>query len=254
MKEADDTKNSDRVPELSSSEKENGSSTGLTGEVSLTQRIASSVPGDGFPDEMRSALETEEVLSRGPSSQGIEEYAFVWADEIVLEPAEPLESEDEKTSSVPQVNQLKEGNWRRSCTDTSDPNSCRIIQEVFLQRDVGGTMETLGRILKISISPFGNRDAQHSREIPYLTIHLPLGVDLRPGAVIRIDKRPEIPLPYLKCTADGCTVGRVLDNGLLQAMKEGRRIFVGFRPWGGTKPNIIPASLNGFATTFLRLQ
>ena len=115
-------------------------------------------------------------------------------------------------------------------------------------------METLGRILKISISPFGNRDAQHSREIPYLTIHLPLGVDLRPGAVIRIDKRPEIPLPYLKCTGDGCTVGRVLDNGLLQAMMEGRRIFVGFRPWGGSKPNIIPASLNGFATIFLRLQ
>ena len=49
-------------------------------------------------------------------------------------------------------------------------------------------------------------------KVPYLTVPLPLGVDLRPGAVIKVDKEPEIALEYLKCTGNGCIIGRFLDD------------------------------------------
>ena len=61
----------------------------------------------------------------------------------------------------------------------------------------------------------------------HITMKLPLGVDLRPGAVIRVDKGSEVLLKYLRCTKEGCTVSRGIDDVYLRDMKRGQTLNVG---------------------------
>ena len=189
-----------------------------------------------------------------PALRGIEEYVFILADRGVSEEKESYEKAGDVVSNLPEVEASEEGSWRRRCSDSGNLSTCQIVQEVFLQRNVEGTKHNLGRLLKVSVALKNPGDEEVAGGVPYISIHLPLGVDLRPGVVLRIDKGTEIPFQYLECNADGCRVGRLLDNSLLRAMREGSQLFVGFRPWGGGRTNVIPAPLNGFAGAFLSIQ
>ena len=85
-------------------------------------------------------------------------------------------------------------------------------------------------------------------------MNLPLGVDLRPGAVIRVDEGPETNLPYLQCTNAGCAVSRQIDNDFLGSMKRGNELFVGFRSWGLADTTVVSVSLMGFSRAFAALE
>ena len=83
---------------------------------------------------------------------------------------------------------------------------------------------------------------------------LPLGVDFRPGAVIRVDKGSEVLLKYLRCTKEGCTVSRGIDDVYLRDMKRGQTLNVGFRVWGGKRVTVVKATLRGFSRALKSLH
>ncbi len=73
-----------------------------------------------------------------------------------------------------------------------------------------------------------------------------MGVDLRPGTVFRIDNAKEIQLPFLRCTSFGCDASIQLSGKILQNMKAGKEIKVGFKKWGDDNVTVITATLTGF--------
>ena len=143
-------------------------------------------------------------------------------------------------------------NWVRECQDENDPKSCRIIQNLFLEKDVDGQKQRVGRILQIIVL-YASNPGTGQREL-HISMNLPLGVDLRPGAVVRIDEGVEFQLPFLQCVNEGCAVSRLIDEDLLNQLLLGTQLKVGFRAWGSEKVTIIPGSLIGFTSAFGTIQ
>ncbi|WP_158091231.1 invasion associated locus B family protein [Thalassospira mesophila] len=133
--------------------------------------------------------------------------------------------------------------WKKECDD-KNPDRCQIGQQVFLQKDVDGKKETVGRILAVTVQKAVNPKTK--AEVSILTMQLPLGVDLRPGIVIKVDDGSEMKVLYGKCTNAGCDAALVMSDDMVNAMKAGATLFVGFRAWGNEQTQVIKASLTGF--------
>lgn len=143
--------------------------------------------------------------------------------------------------------------WQRVCENGNDAQSCRITQELFVtQTGADGTGQVAGRILGLHVlyaieEPTG-------RWLPYLSVQMPMGVDLRPGAVLKVDQGADIPIQYLRCTEAGCDASIQLQPPLLQALQAGNTLFVGFRAWGSEETTVLGASLIGFSRAYEALQ
>ena len=143
--------------------------------------------------------------------------------------------------------------WEKSCADPKDQESCRITQNLFLsQKDAEGKQQTVGKILGLTVIYATDQDTK--KRTPYLSIQMPLGLDLRPGAVVRVDEGEERPLPFLQCTTAGCDASLRLDPPILDSLKAGQKFLVGFRPWGQTQTTVVEASLTGFTKAFSSLK
>ena len=139
----------------------------------------------------------------------------------------------------------KESPWKLICADGLKPETCRITQTRFVRKkDSQGKQQTGGKILGLAVIYVPNLKSK-IRE-PYLSIQMPLGVDLRRGAVLRVDKGKEIPVQFLRCTNSGCDASLKLDSGILKALKAGNGLLVGFLAWGANKTTVVTASLKGF--------
>ena len=142
--------------------------------------------------------------------------------------------------------------WKLICADGLKPDTCRITQMLFLSKKIQGKQRTVGKILGLAVI-YGLAPKSKKRE-PYLSIQMPLGVDLRRGAVLRVDKGKEIPVQYLRCTNSGCDASLKLDSEILKALKAGNGLSVGFLAWGGNKTTAVNASLKGFTKAFKTLR
>ena len=138
--------------------------------------------------------------------------------------------------------------WKLICADGLKPETCRITQTLFLSKKIQGKQRAVGRILGLTVI-YVPAPKSKIRE-PYLSIQMPLGVDLRRGAVLRVDKGKEIPVRYLRCTKSGCDASLKLDSRFIKALKAGNGLLVGFLPWGGNKTTAVKASLKGFSKAF----
>ena len=216
-----------------------------SGADTASQADAFSADANSVPPELSLDPQSSEGSSGAPADTGIGEYAFVWSD--VVTPVEDATTNvlEDPGATPAKADSIEETDWNRECADEKNPETCQIIQEIYLHKDVDGKKRNLGRILKLSVSRAANSSA--AADTFTISIYLPLGVDLRPGAVIKVDGGADILLRYLKCTPEGCRIDVPIDESLLSAMETGRKLFVGFRPWGGTETNILPASLKGFA-------
>jgi invasion protein IalB len=151
------------------------------------------------------------------------------------------------------VNADNEGVWKRTCVDDAKIETCRITQQLFLsQKDDEGKARVTGRVLGLSV--FYVEEGETAKRKPYLSIQMPLGVDLRPGVVLKVDEGKELPLRYLQCTNSGCDTGVEIDSNFLISLKVGQNIIVGFRPWGSDQTVVLKASLSGFAKAFNALK
>ncbi len=141
--------------------------------------------------------------------------------------------------------------WKKEC-DKKNPDRCQIGQQVFLQKDVDGKKQTVGRILAVTVQKATNPKTKEKFSV--LNMQLPLGVDLRPGIVIKVDDGKEMKVIYSKCTNAGCDAALVMDDNLVSAMKAGAILFVGFRAWGNEQTQVIKASLSGFTAALNSLS
>ena len=146
----------------------------------------------------------------------------------------------------------KKSSWKLICADGLKPETCLITQTRFLSKKIQGKQRTGGKILGLAVI-YAPAPKSKKRE-PYMSIQMPLGVDLRRGAVLRVDKGKEIPVQYLRCTKSGCDASLKLDSEILKALKAGNGLLVGFLPWGGNKTTAVNASLKGFAKAFETLR
>jgi len=143
--------------------------------------------------------------------------------------------------------------WSRNCVDVEDPATCTISQTLFIDRTLDGETERLGVLLRATVSYVAPPGADTNRVL-YLTMGVPLGVDLRGGVVFKVDEGEEINLRFLQCTKRGCDVSVVMDDELVQSLRLGTELFVGFRGWGREDVTVVSASLMGFTSALRWLQ
>lgn len=143
--------------------------------------------------------------------------------------------------------------WKKVCADEKKAETCRITQELFVnQKGKDGERQVVGRILGLTV--LYATDTKTNKRYPFLSVQLPLGVDLRPGAVLKVDKGEDIPVRYLRCRETGCDVSVQLDSALLKAFQAGNVLHVVFRPWGTAQARGVRASLQGFSKAFKGLR
>ncbi len=142
--------------------------------------------------------------------------------------------------------------WKKACTDEKKPETCRISQVRYITKEVDGKQKVVGKALSLTV--IYATDAKSGKRTPFMSIQMPLGVDLRAGAVFRVDKGKEIHVPYLRCTNDGCDASYRLDSGFIKLLKAGKIFYVGVRPWGDSKSSVFEASLKGFTKAFKALK
>ena len=142
--------------------------------------------------------------------------------------------------------------WLVQCVVEDDPSTCTMNQQQHLQVEVDGEQKVVGRLLKATVlyaeDPItGTRD-------PHISIDLPLGVTLAPGAALKVDDGQQLNWPYLQCTNAGCAISNKLDDELLSALKRGKILLVAYRAWGAEKNTIIRVPLKGFTKAFNSIQ
>ncbi|MFT6558756.1 invasion associated locus B family protein [Sneathiella sp.] len=143
--------------------------------------------------------------------------------------------------------------WKTVCADAQKAETCRISQQIFLTKQLkSGEKKVAGRVLGLDV--MYATDTKKQTRGPYLSISMPLGVDLRPGAVLKIDDGQDISVKYLRCTTAGCDASLPLTPAVLQSMKQGNSLFVGFRAWGNDKVTVLKASLQGFTKSFNNIK
>ena len=142
-----------------------------------------------------------------------------------------------------------EASWAVVCADADNAETCWMEQIRYVDRTVEGQQKRLGKLLSITVRYVGEEARR-----PLLEMKLPLGVDLRPGMVLRVDNHEEVKVPFLRCTNAGCQVLVELTAELVAQLKSGLKLQVGARPFGSSKLMVIEASLNGFTRAFDSLK
>lgn len=142
--------------------------------------------------------------------------------------------------------------WEKVCEESNDEKKCRIVQTQFLSKLVDGKQQAVGRVLGLTILYVKD---ETGNDVPYMSISLPLGVDLRRGAVLKVDKNgKDIPLQFLQCNGSGCDSSIKLDEDLIKSFKQGKNITFGFVPWGSNNVTLVNASLVGFTKAFKSIR
>ncbi len=118
---------------------------------------------------------------------------------------------------------------------TKEVNLCVTLQERVNNTD-GGLVFS------------GSVRQQEGTDGDFLTVIVPLGLDLRGGVVAKIDNGKPIKLDYMSCLQIGCTAEVKLPAGTLDQMKSGKEIAI--EAVGANKrPVKFSLPLGGFATT-----
>ena len=141
--------------------------------------------------------------------------------------------------------------WKVICDDDSNPQSCRMTQNHYVQQQTKEGKSVAGKILSATIIYLADKTTGERR--PHLSLQLPLGVDLRPGLIYRIDAGEQKNKPFLRCTKSGCDAAFQLDDELLEAMLGGSEMLIGFRGWGAQRVTVVKLTLIGFTKAFSAL-
>ncbi|MBI3506664.1 MAG: invasion associated locus B family protein [Proteobacteria bacterium] len=89
---------------------------------------------------------------------------------------------------------------------------------------------------------------------PFIVFELPLGVHLPAGAAFRVDEGPQLPMTYDACLPEGCRANMFLDQNVIQALRTGQLIRVGFLASANSETVVLDVSLKGFARGFAALR
>lgn len=150
-------------------------------------------------------------------------------------------------SGNPAVERSQHQDWESVCVtvangeDTSE-RLCQIRQALDLETEQG-----TGRVLEVVLRVY---DAQRH----VMEIVLPVGLDLRAGIVLQVDDGQEVNAPFLTCLQQGCLVAMLVEAEMLAAMRRGRVMRVGFRPFNAEQVLVLEVSLRGFTAASRMLR
>lgn len=124
--------------------------------------------------------------------------------------------------------------WQVVCEDTPTGESCFITQAAV---DEDGEP-----VMQISI---GVIDGER-----VMVIHLPLGLDLRPGILFQVGDGLQREFPFQTCLPNGCRVIARVDQEMLAALRGGTSFRVGVKTVESDRAAAIEGSLMGFTAGF----
>lgn len=142
--------------------------------------------------------------------------------------------------------------WPVTCSDPENPQTCRMTQTHFATKVIDGKTKNIGKVLALTVLYAVNEKTK--KRTPYMSIQMPLGVNLPAGAALQVDKNRELKLTFLQCTNSGCDASIQLDSKLLRSILAGIETKVAFTAWGATQSSIVKASLSGFTKSFRKLK
>lgn len=120
---------------------------------------------------------------------------------------------------VPETRTRVFNDWVSVCNKLDVEETCFIQQLVNVENE------------QKQVSPLLKATVTKVQENLILQLQLPLGMDLRPGVVMRVDEKEEKNRPYTACFRDGCFVLINIDTELLADFKAGQKARIGFRPF-----------------------
>jgi len=129
--------------------------------------------------------------------------------------------------------------WKTQCraADRQSPLQCTMAQSLFVT-------QSGQQIAKISIETRTGEGATNR-----FVLQLPLGLSLKAGVTLVIDKKPSLTFDIQTCEATGCFVSGPLSDSLLDGMKKGKELKIILRNLKRDKIEL-PISLDGFSATF----
>ena len=132
--------------------------------------------------------------------------------------------------------------WAVNCAADpagSDGLACRMVQNLFVT-------ETKQRLLSVVIQTPAGTDK------PVMTLVLPYGLDFSAGVTASIDKSDPVNLAVKTSDQLGAYANAVLEDDLLDALKNGTEMKVSFRSIRNQAYNV-GVSLAGFTAAFRKL-
>jgi len=132
-----------------------------------------------------------------------------------------------------------EVNWQSQCVapDRTSPVNCSMEQVVFVAKSGQ-------QIAKLTITTGAGADAQRR-----FILQLPLGLSVKDGVDLVIDKKPPMNVDIRTCEASGCYVNDPLSKNLLDGLRRGKELKIVLKNLQ-SKAFSLPISLNGFSATF----
>jgi invasion protein IalB len=125
------------------------------------------------------------------------------------------------------------GDWIFECIGIGvNQTRCLLTQRLVLENNQQ-------EIMRLTLSTIGDSDQV------LLTARVPLGIFLPSGVAARIDNGEDFQLTPTFCRQEGCEAQVILGPDLLDAMKRGNEILVGFRQNPNSDTIVVPASLIG---------
>jgi invasion protein IalB len=138
--------------------------------------------------------------------------------------------------SAPGVEVRQFQDWAVRCGRPAQggPEACEMVQQ---RQDEQGQI-----VLFIAVGKLPNTDD------PGMLIILPLGIELPPGAALKVDQGEEVPAQIRRCVRAGCEVELLLEPAILARLKGGTEANILFQivDGQGRRTVGVPFSLLGF--------
>jgi invasion protein IalB len=133
-----------------------------------------------------------------------------------------------------EVRQFQDWTVRCGQPATGGPEACEMVQQ---RQDDQGQI-----VLFVAVGKLPNTDN------PGMLIILPLGIELPPGAALKVDQGEEAPAQIRRCVRAGCEVELLLEPDILTRLKSGTEANILFQivDEQGRRTVGVPFSLLGF--------
>ena len=145
----------------------------------------------------------------------------------------------------------KNENWQIICQKSKVGKVCIIQYQIMVRKKIEGKTQTVGRLISAVVQKVKKTKAGNTHVMNLLT---PLGTNLRAGVKIAIDKGPEYSYSFARCTNQGCLVIIPVSKKLIDSMKRGKKLRIGFLPFGADKTMVVDLELTGFTKQLKKLK
>jgi invasion protein IalB len=142
-----------------------------------------------------------------------------------------------------EVRQFQDWSVRCGQPAGGGPKACEMLQQ---RQDEQGQI-----VLFVAVGKLPNTDN------PGMLIILPLGIELPPGAAVKVDEGEEAPAQIRRCVRAGCEVELLLEPNVLARLKSGTVANVLFQipdEQGRTRTVGVPFSLLGFTAALEEIK